>query len=417
MINRNIFNELINDLDRREITVLIGPRQVGKTTLLKALKTYCDAQSLPVIGYRDLEQPVDSAFFARSRAEILEELKSGKGVLLIDEFHYIPNATQLFKAIYDGLPLIKIFATGSSSVEMHRHLKESLAGRRRIHRIFPMDFREYLQTTSVSFFPSSLKEPVPSPVRTQWREAWDQFIGYGSLPGVIRETSADEKKRVLLDYVATYIQKDVKALLREEDILTFNKMLILLAHQSGSLLNESNIANDLKYSPRQVRKDLDILQQTYVLDLVMPYFRNRATELKKTPKAYLYDLGIRNILLSDFSDVGGRLDKGSISETAVYQELKKHLQITQQIFFWRTKQKDEVDFVLVKDRKPLPVEVKGKLNRAEIPGSLRKFLKIYPESACGIVLNDDLMAETEIDGHRVYFAPHAYASLIPGLQR
>ncbi len=139
---RLIYNALCDNLDRPEITILLGARQVGKTHLLKEVAAFAKKKGKST-KYFNLELPADMLKFSSNEHEIFELLTTSADVILIDEFHYLKNISHLFKAVYDSNSKVKIFASGSSALEIHKHLKESLAGRRRVYRIFPLSILEY----------------------------------------------------------------------------------------------------------------------------------------------------------------------------------------------------------------------------------------------------------------------------------
>ncbi|MDD5568684.1 MAG: ATP-binding protein, partial [Candidatus Omnitrophica bacterium] len=359
--------------------IIIGPRQVGKTTLLKEVGSFC-RKNKNKYRYFNLELPADATYFARDFKEVLDDLCQEKKPILIDEFHYLPNATKLFKAVYDGFRGVKIYASGSSAIEMHKHLKESLAGRRRLYRLFPLSFSEWLPGKSKSInLPKDIYTPVKLVTHRILKKRLEEFIIFGGMPGLVHERTLEAKKRLLLDLVATYIQKDIKALLREEDILSFNRFLTLLAAQEGGLLSENSVSQDLNYSLRQVRKDLAILNQMFLLDMLKPFFTNRGRELKQVNKIYYFDSGIRNAILRDFRQLNKRPEKGALLESFVLHEMQKHLKVSQEIYYWRTREKEEVDFIVVQDRIPIAIEVKSKLQGSEVPPGIKNFFKEYPE--------------------------------------
>jgi len=412
-LKRIISQQLIKDVSRHEVGVMIGPRQVGKTTLLEITRNHCRTHGIKC-RYFNLEMPADANYFARPFQNILTDLCSVKQTVLIDEFHYLPNATKLFKAIYDGTKGIKVFASGSSALEMHKHMKESLAGRRRLYRVYPLSFSEWLPSrSSKAALPPSFDTSFSNSNHQALRRQLEAFVVFGGMPGLVHEKTNEDRKRLLLDLVATYIQKDIKALLREEDILSFNRLLVFLAGQEGGLVSEIGISRDLNYSLRQVRKDISILGQMFLLDISKPFFTNRGRELKQTNKVYFFDTGIRNAILRDFRLLNNRPDKGVLMESFVLHELQKSLKVSQEIYYWRTRQKEEVDFVLVQDRLPIPIEVKSKIRGIEIPDGVKAFLRKYPESPAAVILNDDIFEKTKFEDKTVFFAPHYFASLIP----
>lgn len=411
-LERLLFEKLFDELHRKEIKIIVGPRQVGKTTILKELSGNLK-RSKSVCKYFNLEMPNDANFFARDAKLLLKDFKKQKQVVFIDEFHYLPNATKLFKAIYDGLKNVKVYASGSSAIEMHRHLKESLAGRRRMYRLYPLSFSEWLPSKTKTQLLENIDLKVNLQTHNKLKNYMEEFIVFGGMPGLIYEKRNEAKKELLLDMVATYIQKDIKALLREEDILSFNRLLTLLSAQEGNLLSELSLSQLLNYSLRQIRKDIAILSQLFLLDVVKPFFTNRGRELKQTNKIYFFDSGIRNAILKDFRNPDNRPDKGFLLESFVFHEIQKNLRPAQEIYYWRTRQKEEVDFVLVQDRVPVPIEVKSKLSSAEIPDGIRQFIRKYPETTNAFILNNDIHETIHYQDKKVIFLPHYYSFLIP----
>ncbi|MFA5033727.1 MAG: ATP-binding protein [bacterium] len=416
-LQRLIYKEIVSSLHKKEIGIIIGPRQVGKTTLLKKIASHCRENKIGC-KYFNLEMPSDANYFARDFEFLLDDICKKKQIILIDEFHYLPNATKLFKSIYDGCKGVKVYASGSSSIEMHKHLKESLAGRRHLFQLFPLSFSEWLPSKSLAVkLPVNIHSKISPDAHCKLRAYLEEFIVLGGMPGLVHEKRPENKKRLLLDLVATYIQKDIKALLREEDILSFNRLLVLLAGQEGSLLSENSVSQILNYSLRQVRKDLSILNQMFLLDILKPFFTNRGRELKQTNKIYYFDSGIRNAILHDFRKLDSRPDKGVLFESFVLHELQKNLKVSQEIYYWRTREKEEVDFILVQDRIPIAVEVKSQISKGEIPNGIKRFFIKYPECNIAIVLNNSIKEEVSYQNRKIIFAPHYYAALIPSLYK
>jgi predicted AAA+ superfamily ATPase len=369
MIKRFVFNTLKNEINEPEINILLGPRQVGKTTLLHKLEEYCKKKKFKTCFY-DLEQPQVLAQFNRSAAEIIELLNQSGQIIFIDEFHYLQNASKIFKALYDSKKKIKIICSGSSSLEIHKHLKESLAGRRFLFRIFPLQMAEILAHNR------------DFPLHT--------YLQYGGLPGLTHTDVAQRKQLMLNEILGSYILKDIKSLVKEENIRAFNHLLYLLAEKQGSTISMTNISNKINMSVKAIQRYLDILEETYVNYRVYSFSQNLGNELKKSCKTYLYDTGIRNAILKDFSNVSNRPDKGTILESFVFLHLNQWLGPNMEIKFWRTKDGSEVDFILLKNRKPFPIEVKSKLTKTEIPQGLKRFLNRYTKVRHAFVVNEQI---------------------------
>lgn len=385
MINRFIFNELKQEITRPEITILLGPRQVGKTTLLGMLEKEAQNQGRTTVFF-DLEQPQVLADFNLTNQKIIEKIRQAGEVVFIDEFQYLKNASKIFKAIYDSHAKTKLFCSGSSSLAIHKHLKESLAGRRFLFRIFPLQYAE-------------IKAKDPS-------YPWETYLQYGGMPALMDTTDEKRRQAILSEVLSAYILKDIKALVREENIRAYNHLLYLLAQNQGSLLSAHSLAREINMGVNALNRYLDILEQTYVCTRIFSFSSNLGNELKKSSKAYLFDLGIRNMLVKDFSELQDRTDKGILLESFVFLKLQPLLQPNMELKFWRTKDGAEVDFILLRNRKPIPIEVKSKINGLEIPSGLKRFLLRYPATGQALAINENqegLIKEKNCDVHFITF--------------
>ena len=382
MIKRNIAHRLEQELGDPAILVLLGPRQVGKTTLLKELENYANRQGHKTVFF-DLEQPQILADFNRPDSEIVKLISGSGDVVFIDEFQYVRNISKIFKAIFDAGKKIKIVCSGSSSLEIHKHLKESLAGRRFLYRIYPLEYSE-IKKSNAGF-------------------KLEEYLRFGGMPGLTHAASDDRKQQILNELLGSYIQKDVKSLVKEENISAFNHLLYLLAENQGSTISVHSLSGEVGLSSKAINRYLDILEQTYVNYRIYSYSKNLGNELKKSCKTYLYDLGIRNMLLKDFSIVADRLDKGAIFETFVFLKLQSALLPNEEIKFWRTKDGGEVDFILLKDRKPIPIEVKSKLIYPEVPPGLKRFLSRYGSVHSAYVVNENINKEVYHERCHIHF--------------
>lgn len=381
-INRIIYKELVNEIDKPFISILIGPRQVGKTFLMRQLEDECRQNGLKV-QFHNLEDPDDLRFFSGNENQLIRQLKNtDSDVLFLDEFHYLKNATRIFKVMYDSGMKVKIFASGSSSMEIHKHLKESLAGRFRLSLVHPLFGNELCQLADYSF---------------------EEFLRFGGLPGLLHEQSAADKMALLKNVLQTYLLKDIKALIKEENIRAFNSLLYSLAQNQGQVVAVAGLARDVGLSEPAIKHHLELMAQTYVCFPIDSYSRNLANELKKVKKYYLYDTGIRNCILNDYSALDNRLDKGAIIESFVALAVIKQLKVNMEVRFWRTRQGDEVDFILLKNRIPVPVEVKYQLPAPSVPDGMQKFLQKYPDAPFALVFSKDDLGEVECCGRSVRF--------------
>lgn len=381
LVKREILKKLRSELKAPEVVILLGPRQVGKTTLLRQLEKFAKGKKLKT-SFFDLEQPGVLASFNLKESEIYKKLSGAGDVVFIDEFQYLENISRIFKAIYDSGLRVKLFCSGSSSLEIHRHLKESLAGRKFLYRVYPLEFSE-LKKSREGF-------------------SFQEYMRFGGMPGLVKADTDSRKIQALEDIVSSYILKDIKALVKEENIRAFNHMMYLLAEHQGSILSVNSLSREVGLSAPAVNRYLDILEQTYVNFRVFSYSKNLGNELKKSCKNYLYDLGIRNMLLKDFSPVEFRADKGAVLESFVFLKLQTMLAPNMEIKFWRTKDGREVDFILLKDRVPLPIEVKSKIAEPAVPGGIKSFLSKYTVKNA-LVVNEKIDRDVDYAGCRVRF--------------
>ncbi len=386
---RSIETKLVEELKKPQVVLLFGPRQVGKSYLLNLLTNKVRGK----FSYYDLEQPKDISQFAGDDSDVHQLLVDSGKVIFIDEFHYLKNAGKAFKAIYDlgkrdKSKQIKIFASGSSAIEMHKHIKESMAGRVHRYRLMPLLLDEYL---SVDLADLSINE----------------YYIYGGLPELY-QYSGEDRATYLNGVLETYIQRDIKSLIKEENISSFNKLLYMLAQHQGQIVSVSNLANDLTISAQTVQSYLDILEQTYTLYTLKSFSTNLSNELKKSKKYYFYDLGLRNALLKNFSRIDKRNDIGIILETYAYHYLLSIAnRANTDIYFWRTTKGQEVDFVWQKNQVPVPIEVKSKYEEGHIPSGLEAFFRAYPLCQKAVILFNksksiDEYKELVHNGRKVY---------------
>jgi len=410
MISRKAIEKLIQQASNHSASIIIGARQVGKSTLLGMLRERLARPSQMF----NLENPLHLALFNEGYTSFIRNIRTN--TIFIDEFQYCKNISSVFKAVYDLNPQIKIYATGSSSMGIQSHLKESLAGRKFETILYPLSYGEWLLKESPDKRPvlSADIAEITSPDELEThRNHLGEFLRYGALPGLLSLSDDLEKREYLFGIYQTYIAKDIKAFLKEESVLSFNKAITWLALHNGAQLNKSTLSTVAGISSRQIDRYLDVLAGTFVLALLPPLANNRGKELTKTPKFYLYDQGIINSIIQDFRPIDLRPDAGMLREQFVFWELRKKLDIRYSLHYWRTIDGKEVDFVLRKDQELLPIEVKTSWNPPAIPPGLRHFLILYPETRNAFVLYD---GPEHISHHglcTIHFTPLHKAFAIP----
>jgi uncharacterized protein len=403
LIKRNIEDKLFSTLNKKELSILVGPRQVGKSTLLKQIAR----RSKKKFRFLNLEDPRDLEVFRDGYSSFIKEVS--EDLVFIDEFHYYKNITSVFKAVYDLNPEKKIFASGSSSIEIHKHLKESLAGRRTDNYIYSLSFSEFLSQFDLSL--PQLDQVLTIKNHDLLSKYFYDFLKYGSMPFLIKvntdglygEEYQIEVQEKLYGIYKTYIATDIKTFLKDESILNFNKLVEYFVINDSELLAVNSIAQKLNIPESQIKKQLEVMTETFTLGLLRPFFRNKTKEISKLSKSFFYDLGIANAINNDFRDFRKKNDKakGAILENFVFWELKKSLNIRYRLNFWRNYDDQEVDFILSKDCELLAIEVKS--TETQIPSGIKAFIRNYPETKAAVVLSNAEEFITEYNEVPVYF--------------
>ncbi|MDO9399470.1 MAG: ATP-binding protein [bacterium] len=358
---RDIFEEISKYLYDDGIIVLHGARQVGKTHLLYYLENYLKDRGA-LTYYIDLE---DERFLdelnkgAETLNSLLEEkldIKSfsttKKVFVFIDEIQYLKNPSSFLKLVADHYKYIKLIISGSSSFEIKKKFKNSLVGRTINFEIFPLSFNEFLLFKN---YPLKKEKNITSNIIiNELKELYKEFVLFGSYPQIVLTKNIEKKEKFLEQIINTYVRKDIRDLADIKDINKFNKLLRILSAQNGQLLNITELANTADLAKPTVEKYLFLLENTYIIKLLKPFSRNVRSELFKTPKIYFYDTGLCHLL---WLRTLPREIIGHSFEASIFTELLKKYQ-SENIFYWRTQDKKEIDFILTIKNNLLPIEVK-----------------------------------------------------------
>jgi len=410
LVSREIFPQIKKHLRDKEITVITGARQTGKTTLLLQLKDYLIKDkkiSSSKIKIFNLDLITDLTLF-RDQADFIKYLKDELRInrnlyIFIDEVQRLENPGVFLKGIYDLMLPVKFVVTGSSSLEVKAKISESLAGRKRIFSLYPFSFCEFLSFKNNALYRFISKPKAISSYHR--REIFDylyDFIIYGSYPRVALEDNKEEKMRFLEEIYSSYIERDIIGFMKVKSQFAYTKLVTLLAGQIGQLINLHEISSTIRLNHRTLDNYLYLLENTYVLVRLRPYFTNLRKELTKMPKVYFIDTGLRNFALKNFAAFEDNRDKGSLLENFCFSSLVKIWKGS--IYFWRTKEKTEVDF-LVKDMygNIIPIEVKAqRLAKPVISRGFQSFLKKYKVKK-GYIVNLDLKSKVKLNDTIIEF--------------
>lgn len=370
----------------KEILILLGSRQVGKTTIIQKIFPQADYFLVDNEPIRKILESYD--------VETYKTLLNKNSVeVIIDEIYLLTDPGRAAKIIYDQLKNIKLIITGSSSFYIKNKTGESLAGRKIDYNIYPLTFSEYLCQKNIEpdlnfnilekIIKNDLKS-LASVYKFDIENILNNILIYGQYPYAINYPG---DKKYLLNFVDSLIFKDILELNLIDDKKLAKDLLKLLALQIGSLINYSELAINLKADQRKVKRYLEIFEQSFIVFRLYPYSKNKRYEISKTPKIFFYDVGIRNALIEDFSDLNSRIDRGALFENFIISELIKqnsYLEKVYKFYYWRTKLGSEVDVVLEKGEELIGVEIKYKrksINKA--------FKSRYPQAKLKMITVDN----------------------------
>ncbi|MDY6904526.1 MAG: ATP-binding protein [Thermodesulfobacteriota bacterium] len=374
---RKILPVLIGNLEKNRILGLIGSRQVGKSSILYLLiqhliRNGTDAGS---IFYFDLDD--------MKLRELFENLPDfiqfiGKPphriYAFIDEIQRLENPGLFLKELYDLGLNIKIIYSGSSQLEIKSKLKEHLVGRERQFVIHRLSFDEYLQFAS----------PITK------SRALAEMMLYGSYPAIALERDSLEKKLSIKDIFQSYVGKDITDFLNIGNTAAFNRLTGLLAHQCGQLLNIERLSTSLKLSRKETERYIDILEQTFIIKRIYPFFKNYKKEITKTPKVFFLDLGLRNFAIDNFRKMDMRDDTGHLFENfCLIEWLANDIHSRHKINFWRTTNQTEIDFIVATEQGVTAIEIKQE--KTNEPKSFKTIRAYYPEMKTRVVTQKDFL--------------------------
>ena len=383
-MQRNLFEKLKSHLIRKEFTILTGARQTGKSTLLRNLETYCKNRLKQPCIFLNLENKAILSELDNSPLNIFNFLpaSSERVVVLIDEVQYLQDPTNFMKLLYDEYQAkLKIVATGSSAFYLDNKFNDSLVGRKKIFRLPTCSFDEYLGLSGNGDLIEEINRLISnSQAKTlqleRLRNEWETYMLYGGYPAVATETDRRVKVELLREIRDSYVKRDIlESGVHNET--AFYQLFSIIAAQSCGILNVNELSSTLRIKSETVDNYIALMQKCFHIALVRPFFRNIRKELTKMPKVYMMDTGLRNCLLNNFQPMTIRLDKGEVWENTYFRMLNDKYE-TDEINYWRTADRNEVDFVLPQIEHPFAVEVK--YNETGIKQTkYKKFVENYPD--------------------------------------
>jgi len=405
LVKRDIYNKLNSHLSKKEILIITGPRQSGKTTLMKELQ-----KSLTVTGqktvYLNLDIETDFRICA-SQQNLLDYISleignNAKGYIFIDEIQIKSNAGSFLKGLYDMDLNLKFIVSGSGSVELKERVSEGLAGRSKLFSLSTLSLSEFLNFELNYKYEKKLTEYLQTFVDSSYL---NKYMYLGGYPKVVLSETVSEKSDSLDSIFSSYIDKDLKQLLGVQNTDAILTLLTFLSVRIGKLVNYSEISKVANISFETLKQYLYYMEKTFMLSSIKPYFTNPESELTKNPIYYFNDLGMRNYIYNRISYYDEIISGSMLFQNLIFLLLSNQGN-KPKINYWRTKDKAEVDFVVSIGSIITPVEVKySDLTDTTVSRSFTSFINKYSPNVA-IVVNKSFSAERKIGLTKVLFIPY-----------
>ncbi len=357
-LQRQIVPLISKYLSREEILLIIGPRQVGKTVILHQLENSLKLQG-NLCYFLNLEDPDYLTLLNKSPKNLFQIFPidlNKPNFLLIDEVQYLKKPSNFLKYFFDEYKgKIKIIASGSSAFYLDKKFEDSLSGRKKIFTLYTLSFREFLSFKNEPSLSVANFEKLTLSEKEKISLFYLEYLTYGGYPKVVL-SPIEEKIEILRDLAYSYIKKDIfEAHIRQDEY--FYKLMKILSAQIGNLVNSFELSRTLNISKTSVDNYLYVMQKSFHVGLIRPYYKNIRKELTKMPKVYFIDLGLRNFFKNDFRPLVDRDDKGQLLENAVFRQILDSRDLST-IKFWRTTDDKEVDFII--EDQDMAYEVKSR---------------------------------------------------------
>lgn len=412
-VNRDLERKITAYLKTPEIIAILGARQVGKTTLLQNM--FKNHPGCKFITFEDREI---LSLFQEDISSFSKLYLSKYDILVIDEFQYAKEGGQKLKLLFDTFPNKKIIISGSSSLDLTKQATKYLVGRIFQFQLYPFSFYEFLSFKDEEGYQIILRELIDkiqkiiaskreilpklsSTIKNRFSKLVDEFIIYGGFPRAAISDDVQEKKIVLKNIFSTYLLKEIRDILNLSEDFEIEKLAKYLGLKISNLIQTNDISNFIGVHHKKIKQLLNILEKTYIINLLDPYFTNKLLEISKSKKIFFSDTGFRNSIIQNFQPLSLRPDGGALFENFVFSELMKGELNSK---YWRTKSKAEVDLVLEINSEVIPVEIKSNISKPTLQKSLISFINKYnPEIA--FIFSSDYYDIRKFENTIVYFLP------------
>ena len=367
VIKRTIQEKIEDKLFKGKVIILYGPRQVGKTTIVKEIQNKNISNSI----YFNSDEPDIREKFENKTSTFLKELIGNKKIVIIDEAQRVKDIGITLKLIIDNFKGIQVIATGSSSFDLANKTAEPLTGRK---------YEFYL-------YPLSVEELNPEKNKIEIDRTIENRMIYGLYPEVIIKSAEAEENIKLI--AKSYLYKDILQYQNIKNPNILEKLLQSLALQVGNEVSYNELSNFLDIDKKTIANYIEILKKAFVIFELKPFSRNLRNELRKLRKIYFFDNGVRNALINNFNSLDRRNDAGQLWENFIISErvkINSNHGNDCNMYFWRTHDKKEIDYLEEKNGKLYGYEIKLGSGRSS---GAKLFLDTYPDSEFKVIKKDN----------------------------
>lgn len=370
---------------RTQAIALTGPRQVGKTTLLKSL--------FPQGIYLSCDDEAVKRYLNSHSVSTYRGHLPQKGALILDEVQYLEDPGRVGKLIYDHFPGVRLVITGSAGLTIKNKHTESMAGRIFSYELLPLTLSEYLSQINIPGVTLNFKvwerlldpkNPVTASHLFNLLDILNRLLVFGLYPALIGDP---DPSPYLKNLISAVIFRDLLDLKLIDDKARALKLLTLLAHQIGQIVSMAELASISGLDQRTVSRYLTLFQESYLIFLLYPFSQRERDVLSKRPKVYFYDTGLRNALIGNLSPLDTRSDTGHLFENFIIMEAIKakiYLNDPSAFFYWRTKQGSEIDLVIKHPNRLYGLEIKWHQGRTNTAFAAR-----YPKAVIKTITKDN----------------------------
>lgn len=370
MIHRIIETELLKRIHQGKLLLVVGPRQVGKTTLMRQLLKKLGVEGL----WLNCDNPDDRLSLQEVTLTSLKSLIGDRKLIFIDEAQRVQNIGLTLKLLTDNFPEVQVVASGSSALDLANTINEPLTGRKREFQLYPFSSEELC---------------LHSSEREEKRLLEDRLV-YGFYPEIINYPA--DAQEALREITSSYLYKDLLSLEEIRKPAILQKLLLALALQVGSEVTFNDLGNTIGIDKETAEKYMDLLEKAFVIFRLNSFSRNMRREIKKSRKVYFWDNGIRNAIINNFNSLDLRTDKGALWENFIISERMKYLayhRIPTNVYFWRTTTGMELDWLEERGGKLYAFEAKwNPERRAKLPLG---FGEAYPETEFQVVHRENYL--------------------------